>query len=96
MQVILTRYAITIIEQGKAFLLSEKAASLAGDRYFEIPIEYYQVIISWIPKQLWSLDSWIDIVITDISIEAEYITGIKLLMAKLLQYCKTWSNVGVL
>ena len=55
-QVILTRHAITITEQGKAFLLSEKATSLAGDGYFEIPTEYHQVIVSQIPKQLWSLD----------------------------------------
>ena len=45
-QVILTGYAITTTEQGKAFLLSEKAASLAGDRYFETTTEYHQVIIS--------------------------------------------------
>ena len=85
-QVTSTGYVITTTEQGKAFLLSEKAASLAGDGYFEILTEYYQVIISWIPKQLWSLDRWIDIIITDISIEAECITGIKLLMTKLSKY----------
>ncbi|CBF84165.1 hypothetical protein AN2712.2 [Aspergillus nidulans FGSC A4] len=74
------------ITQGKAFLLSEKAASLAGDGYFEIPTEYHQVIVSRIPKQLWSLDGWIDTTITDISMEAERITGIKPLMAKLSKH----------
>ncbi|CBF78884.1 predicted protein [Aspergillus nidulans FGSC A4] len=55
-QVISTGYVITTTEQGKVFLLSEKAASLAGDGYFEILTEYHQVIVPWIPKQLWSLD----------------------------------------
>ncbi|CBF79095.1 hypothetical protein AN7095.2 [Aspergillus nidulans FGSC A4] len=85
-QVISTGYAITTTEQGKAFLLSEKAASLAGDGYFEIPTEYHQVIVSRIPKQLWSLDGWIDTTIADISMEAERITGIKPLMAKLSKH----------
>jgi hypothetical protein len=85
-QVILTGYAITTTEQGKAFLLSEKAASLAGDGHFEILTEYYQVIVSWIPKQLWSLGGWTDITITDICMEAECITGIKLLTAKLSKH----------
>jgi hypothetical protein len=84
--VISTGYAITTTEQGKAFLLSEKAASLAGDRHFEIPTEYHQVIISRILKQLWSLDGWTDTIITDICMEAECITGIKLLTAKLSKY----------
>ncbi|CBF84144.1 hypothetical protein AN2724.2 [Aspergillus nidulans FGSC A4] len=73
-------------EHRKVFLLSEKAASLAGDGYFEIPTEYHQVIIPRIPKQLWSLDGWIDTTITDISNEAERITGIKPLMAKLSKH----------
>ena len=64
----------------------EKAASLAGDGYFEIPTEYHQVIVSRIPKQLWSLDRWIDTTITDISMEAERITSIKPLMAKLSKH----------
>jgi hypothetical protein len=85
-QVISTRYAITTTEQGKAFLLSEKAASLAGDGHFGIPTEYYQVIISQIPKQLWSLDGWTDTTIADISMEAEHITGIKPLMTKLSKH----------
>ena len=86
MQVISTGYAITTTEQGKVFLLSEKAASLAVDGYFEIPTEYHQVIVPRIPKQLWSLDGWIDTTITDISMEAERITGIKPLMAKLSKH----------
>jgi hypothetical protein len=85
-QVISTGYAITTTEQGKVFLLSEKAASLAGDGYFEIPTEYHQVIVPRIPKQLWSLDGWIDTTITDISNEAERTTGIKPLMAKLSKH----------
>jgi hypothetical protein len=84
--VILTGYAITTTEQGKVFLLLEKAASLAGVGHFKILTKYYQVIVSRIPKQLWSLDGWIDTIITDICIEAECITGIKLLTAKLLKY----------
>jgi hypothetical protein len=36
-----TGYVITTTEQGKAFLLSEKAAGLAGDGYFETPTEYF-------------------------------------------------------
>jgi hypothetical protein len=76
-QVILTGYAITTTEQGKAFLLSEKAAGLAGDGHFKIPREYHQVIVSRIPKQLWTLDGWKDTIIADIYIEAERITGIK-------------------
>jgi hypothetical protein len=85
-QGILTGYVITTTEQGKAFLLSEKAAGLAGDGYFETPTEYFQVVVPQIPKQLWSLDGWTDTIITDICNKAEQTTGTKPLMAKLSKH----------
>lgn len=85
-QTVATGYAISASEEGKTFLLSPQASELAGDGRFEAATEYYQVIIPRIPRQLWSLDGWVNTTVDDISIEAERTTGIKPLMAKLSKY----------
>ncbi|EAA59752.1 hypothetical protein AN3544.2 [Aspergillus nidulans FGSC A4] len=60
--------------QARSSYYQRRLLALAGDGYFEIPTEYHQVIVPRIPKQLWSLDGWIDTTITDISNKAECIT----------------------
>lgn len=55
-QIIPRGYAISVNEEGGAFLLPAQAKELAGDEYFEAPMDYHQYIIARIPSQLWPLD----------------------------------------
>jgi hypothetical protein len=81
--------------EGRAFLLFTQASELAGDGYFEAAIEYHQVIIPRIPRQLWSLNGWTDTTIKDISIEMEWVIGIKSLMTKLSRHSVEEGSITV-
>jgi hypothetical protein len=85
-QAVSTGFAISVIEEGRVFLLSTQASELAGDGYFEAATEYHQVIIPQIPRQLWTVNGWTDTTIKDISIEAEWVTSIKPLITKLSKH----------
>ncbi|KAJ5385666.1 hypothetical protein N7509_008207 [Penicillium cosmopolitanum] len=83
-QTVPTGYAISATDEGTAFLLSTQAKELAGDGYFEAATEYHQVVVSRIPQRIWNPDSgWMPTTISDISAEAERVTGQKPLTTRL-------------
>ncbi|KAJ6020350.1 hypothetical protein N7499_003621 [Penicillium canescens] len=83
-QTVPTGYAISATNEGTTFLLSSQAKQLAGDGYFEAATEYHQVVVSRIPQRIWTPDNgWMPTTVSDISVEAERITGQKPLTTKL-------------
>ncbi|KAJ5987644.1 hypothetical protein N7522_011892 [Penicillium canescens] len=83
-QTVPTGYALSATEEGTTFLLSAQAKQLAGDGYFEAATEYHQVVVSRIPQRIWTPDNgWMPTTVSDISVEAERITGQKPLTTKL-------------
>jgi hypothetical protein len=83
-QTVPTGYAISATEEGTTFLLSSQAKELAGDGYFEAATEYHQVVVSRIPQRIWTPDSgWMPTTVSDISAEAERVTGQKPLTTRL-------------
>jgi hypothetical protein len=83
-QAVPTGYAISLTEEGRAFLLSPRAKELAGDGYFEATTEYHQIVVSRIPLRIWTPNSgWTSTTIDDINAEAERVASIKPLAVKL-------------
>ena len=79
-------YTILVNEEGGAFLLSNQAKELAGDEYFENPMDYHQIVIPRIPSRLWFLDGSIETTIEDISIQTERNSATKPLMTRFFQH----------
>lgn len=70
--------------EGKAFLLSPEARELEADGHFDDAMEYHQVLVPRIPRQIWSSDGrWSPTTIDEISAKTERVARMKPLDTKL-------------